>query len=45
MVQGVYLELRGRPRCVPQVADLGAVPAQAAMNAAALVANQHTPVH
>lgn len=40
-----YLELRGRPGRMPQVADLGAVPAQASMNAAALVTNQHTPVH
>lgn len=28
-----------------QVTDLGAVPAETSMNAAALVANQHSPVH
>lgn len=28
-----------------QVTDLGAVPAEASMNTAAIVANQHPPVH
>lgn len=41
----LYLQLRGGPRCVRQVADLRAVPPQAAVNTAALITYQHTSVH
>lgn len=40
-----YLQLCGGPWCVRQVADLRAVPPQAAVNAAALITYQHTSVH
>lgn len=45
LLGGRYLELCGGPRCVRQVADMWAVSAQTSMNAAALITNQHTPVH
>lgn len=40
-----HLQLRGWPRRMSQMSDLGAVSPETSMDAAALIADQHTPVN